>query len=235
MYREASRGKETEEEEEMKAFHNDKKVKEKYLARVIAHQNADNLIRGRGWQNGKGCAVGCTLEAYNHARYEAELGIPEWLARVEDSLFEGMSEAKSHTWPEKFLEAIPIGADLEPVKVQFIVMLLKYTLKSMDAAKYDENKWPQVKRAIEQSKSAVKQMIAAQESGDNKTIEAAWSAAWSAAESAASAAWSAASAASAAWSAASAARSAASAARSAASAAYDYYADELLKMLKKAK
>lgn len=30
----------------MKAFHNDPKVKAKYVARVRAHQEADRLIRG---------------------------------------------------------------------------------------------------------------------------------------------------------------------------------------------
>lgn len=44
------------------AFHNDPKIKTKYLKRVRAHQKADNLIRGEGWNNGKGCAVGCDME-----------------------------------------------------------------------------------------------------------------------------------------------------------------------------
>lgn len=66
----------------MKAFHNDHSIKEKYLARVKAHREADNLIRGTGWEDGKGCAIGCTLEAYNHSLYPDELGIPTWLARI---------------------------------------------------------------------------------------------------------------------------------------------------------
>jgi hypothetical protein len=73
---------------------------------------ADNLVRGIGWENGKGCAVGCTLEDYKHSRYETELGIPEWLAGVEDTLFEGMSVEKSKTWPEMFLSSIKVGDDL---------------------------------------------------------------------------------------------------------------------------
>ena len=146
----------------MNSFHNDPEVKKKYLDRVIFHQKADHLVRGQGWEDGKGCAVGCTLENYNHAAYEKELGIPEWLAQVEDTLFEGMSEEKSRTWPEKFLEAIPIGVDLEPVKAKFLCVLLRHTLKSMDAAQYDAEKWPGVKAAIEGSKSAVNQMIEAQ-------------------------------------------------------------------------
>lgn len=42
----------------LQAFHNDQAVKTKYVNRVIAHQKADNLIRGQGWQGGKGCGKG---------------------------------------------------------------------------------------------------------------------------------------------------------------------------------
>jgi hypothetical protein len=207
---------------ELRAFHNDEAVKEKYLTRVRHHQKMDHLVRGQGWTGKKGCAVGCTLEKYDHKAYEPELGIPEWLARVEDTLFEGMSEEKSRTWPEKFLEAIHIGVDLEKAKVPFLIVVLEDTLVSMDKTQYDKEKWPNVTKAIEGSKAAVRQMIEAQKSGDKKLIEAARSAAYSAYSAAYSAADSAAD--SAAYSARSAARSAAdsadSAAYSARSAAY---------------
>ena len=61
----------------MKAFHNDPAIKEKYLSRVRAHRAADELIRGTGWDGHRGCAIGCTLESYDHARYPIELGVPE--------------------------------------------------------------------------------------------------------------------------------------------------------------
>lgn len=55
--------------------------KSMYLARVRAHQQADELVSGIGWDGKKGCAVGCTLHSYDHARYEPLLGVPETLAR----------------------------------------------------------------------------------------------------------------------------------------------------------
>lgn len=54
----------------MKSFHNDQKIKTKYLARVRAHQKADEIIKGQYWEDGKGCAVGCTLHSSNHNAYE---------------------------------------------------------------------------------------------------------------------------------------------------------------------
>lgn len=130
----------------MKAFHNDPAIKAKYLARVDGHTKADNLIRGIGWNGFRGCAVGCTLEDYDHARYPIELGIPEWLAHVEDRLFEGMTETKAHTWPRDFLNAITPGADLEKIKGPFLIMVLESTLTT-----FDHEKYPNVKAAIEGS------------------------------------------------------------------------------------
>ena len=108
----------------MQAFHNDPSVKEKYLSRVAAHAAADRLIQGTGWNGSKGCAVGCTLEAYDHSRYPIELGLPEWLARLEDSIFEGLPAEDAMTWPQRFLEAIPVGADVEPVRHKLAVLRL---------------------------------------------------------------------------------------------------------------
>jgi hypothetical protein len=132
----------------MKAFHNDVAVKRKYLKRVRAHQKADELIHGIGWNEstGKGCAVGCTLDEYNHAKYETELGIPEWLAYVEDTLFEGMNKKKSETWPEEFLKAITVGAKLDKIKGPFMIVVLERAL-----TKFDHDKFPDVKAAINQT------------------------------------------------------------------------------------
>ena len=93
----------------MKTFHGDKKIKAKYLKRIKAHAKADEIIQGTGWRNGKGCAVGCTLENYKHKQYEVELGIPEWLAYLEDKIFEGLQKEDAMKFPVQFLSAVPVG------------------------------------------------------------------------------------------------------------------------------
>lgn len=112
----------------MQAFHNDDKIKQKYLSRVKRHRELDNIIQGTGWNGERGCAVGCTLENYNHAAYEKELGMPEWLARVEDTIFEGLTKEKAMLWPERFLAAIHPGADLEKIKTPFFIFILEQNL-----------------------------------------------------------------------------------------------------------
>ena len=97
----------------MLTFHNDPSIKAKYLARVKAHQEADEIIQGHYWQKGKGCAVGCTIEGDNHRKYKTELGVPENIAYLEDRLFELMSNEDAKLFPYKFLDIIPVGVDLE--------------------------------------------------------------------------------------------------------------------------
>ncbi len=255
----------------MRAFTDTTMTKPELVAEMKWHQEQDNFMKGTYSDlGGKGCAVGCAIMSLNkkknlniyvgsHDSYEPHFGVPAWLARLEDEIFEGVSIERSKIWPVEFIEAINEGSDLEKIKKPFIALVLKSTLKN-----FDHKKYPEVKAAIEgsikfweteyESEAAESAAESAAEPAARSAAEsaaepaarsaaesAAWSAAWSAAESAAepaarsaaeSAAWSAAR--SAAWSA---ARSAAEpAAESAAeSAAFEYYADELLKLIRECK
>jgi len=106
------------------AFHNNSQVKEFYLNRVRHHRVQDEIIQGTYWKEGKGCAVGCTLHSSNHRSYEIELGIPELLAHLQDAIFEYLPPENAKEFPEKFLEAIPVGADLGEVWSKFALWLL---------------------------------------------------------------------------------------------------------------
>jgi len=106
------------------AYHNNPKIKEKYLARVRAHVKADQLVHGQYWEDGKGCAVGCTIHSGYHQAYEIELGIPRILAHLEDRIFESLPNGQAQQWPEQFLQAIPVGADLSSVWPRFAIWML---------------------------------------------------------------------------------------------------------------
>jgi hypothetical protein len=216
----------------MKAFHGDEAVKQKYLARLKAHHEADEIIQGTGWENGHGCAVGCTLNKYDHVAYEHELGLPQWLARLQDVIFEGLPVGKAQQFAVDFLAAVPIGADVSEVR---------FKLASARGHKTREAQTANPAAYAKQCVAAIDLVIAYCD--DPLRTEIQRSAAWSAAESAAAAAaaWSAAESAAAAWSARSAAaRSAAvesAAVESAESARSDHYeweAATLLELLRNA-
>ena len=120
----------------MLAFHSDPTLKSFVLAELQQHRADDKLVKGDYWGKGKGCAVGCTLEAVrlrrgessinhaSHALYETELGIPSVLARLEDRFFEALPNGDSQAWPERFTSAIRPGADLAMVWPRFADWLL---------------------------------------------------------------------------------------------------------------
>jgi hypothetical protein len=168
------------------AFHGDPAIKEKYLSRVSAHAAADELIQGTGWEDGKGCAVGCTLHRYEHAGFETELGIPEELAYLQDGIFEGLPNGEAKAFPAQFLSAIQPGADLSLVWSRFAVWML--TDEEQGVIRFAKD-FPAVKNAILLVSNLHTQRI----SGNNPTAAAwaaAWDAAWDAARDAArDAAW----------------------------------------------
>jgi hypothetical protein len=241
----------------MKAFHGDPAVKQKYLARLKAHHEADEIIQGGGWDGSHGCAVGCTLNKYNHSAYEDELGLPRWLAYLEDRIFESLPLVDAQRFAVDFLESVPVGADVKNVHWK-----LASQRHTRDRDRLLSNPEPYAKQCvaaldlvIAYCDSRVKTKSAAESarSAAESAAWSAWSAAWSAAaESAAWSAWSARSAArsataesaaesaawSAAWSARAAAESAAESAESAESAEWsDHFkweAETLIALLRNA-
>ena len=114
----------------LKAFHSDPTVKQFFLDRIQQHQADDAIVKGQYWEDGKGCAIGCTYHSNNHMAAEQEAGIPIMLAWLEDSIFEGMPNDQARQWPNKFMEAITVGADLTKVGPKFLLWLIRDYIKS---------------------------------------------------------------------------------------------------------
>ncbi|CAN5356254.1 hypothetical protein BH09VER1_BH09VER1_28800 [soil metagenome] len=99
----------------MIAYHGKKSLKTNTMKIVETHRLADTLQQRMIGQDGKGCAVWCTVGAYRHDDYETKLGIPVELAVFEDRIFESLPVAAAKLWPSQFLGAIQPGADLSLV------------------------------------------------------------------------------------------------------------------------
>ena len=166
----------------MQAFHNDQSIKEKYLSRVKAHYAADEIIKGKYWEDGKGCAVGCTVHSS-----EKELGVPQWLARVQDRLFEGMPNADAKEFPVKFLEAINIGSDLNKIKTPFLLYIVRSARNSFNHEKFP-NTLKKIDAVILKIESGVAYATYAAAYADAAYADAAADAAYAAAAAAAYAA-----------------------------------------------
>ena len=159
------------------AFHADPAIQKKYLARVDAHRAADEIIQGEGWSGSRGCAVGCTLDAYDHGRYPTELGIPETLAHLEDAIHEGLPLADALDWPGRFLRAPRLGADLSLVWPRYAVWLLTEEAPSPSGALVAALH----KRRIDGAEPAIREWTEAA-----RAARAAW---WAGSAGSAAAAW----------------------------------------------
>lgn len=160
----------------MLSFHSDQSIKSNYLARVAAHADADEIIKGKYWEGGKGCAVGCTIHGETHQSFERELGIPQMLAWLEDVIFEGLPNRLAKTWPERFLRAINPGRDLSPVGWRF----LHWLLTGSGLAEFDH---PLIEDAVQRCSAVLIPLIRSQPV-DAGAAKSAVGAAWAAREAA---------------------------------------------------
>ncbi len=192
------------------AFFSNPDLKAFYVKRMEAHVEADEVIRGEGWDGHRGCAVGCTLNAYSYAQYLIQLNLPQWLAQLEDEMHENISDDWGTPFALQFLRAIPVGADVEPVRHHLGVFIMDRNLERVKSLDID----PKLKASVFNTIAEVRNLHSEALSGVVSKQR------WSSAESAArSAEWAAA------W----------SAAESAFTAEYDAIAHELIRLLKKAK
>jgi len=218
------------------SFFGKPELKQKYVDRLQEHRRLEHLTQQVGWKGGKGCAIGCILEAYDHSLFPIELGLPEWLARLIDITFERLPKGDAERFAEDVLQAIPVGVDIEPVRHKVAIRRLTRLLDTVP--KSDQSYYQEVINAVQQviqyhkapdAESAESARRAAESAA--RSAESAKNAARSARRAAESAARSAESAKNAAWSAARSAESAKNAAWSAA-AAYQEMAKDLIEELK---
>lgn len=131
---------------DLRTFYNRPELKEKLLHRIGEHEKYDAIARGSyeswtatrlGGMAPKRCAVGCSVRdlweagtepADWHEAMQDMFAIPEWLAYLEDAIFEGMPFDASKGWPRRFAEAIPVGVpmgDLSPIMDRLSVQRLR--------------------------------------------------------------------------------------------------------------
>ena len=93
-------------DQKLQAFHNNSQLQQEFLDRAQGHYDADELIHGIYWEDGKGCAIGCMIHSSNHEDLESLYGIPEWLGRLVDVLFEGMENKYSKEFYLSFIKTV---------------------------------------------------------------------------------------------------------------------------------
>ena len=211
----------------MLSFFGSQCLKDAVVARVREHQRLDQIAQQIYWDGSKGCAIGCVLHSDEHMAFEQQLGLPVFLAYMDEHIFESLPLDEAKAWPLRFIEAVPVGVELALVFPRFMHWLMsdpqgmrqyanRETLPIVDTlvelyarriagVPFDlRAAWSAARSADSAAWSAESAVSAARRaawSAVNAARRAAWSAAWSAVSAARRAAWSAESAWRAAWSA----------------------------------
>lgn len=187
----------------MLSYQGKPEVKACFEARFAAHRAADEVIQGTGYENGRGCFIGCTMNAYDHEAFANQIG-PLWLGYLADAIFEGLPKLEALQFGSDLLAAIPVGVDLEPIRHRVAIARIDRLIALQQAALGKTTM--DINTVINEALGALSAVRRCHEA-ELGSLVCDWSAAWSVADSAAQ------SAESAAWAA---ARSAESAARAAA-------------------
>lgn len=136
------------------SYHGDEGLKSLIVAEMERHREQDQFVKGTYGtdedDNFKGCAVGCAINSlnkilnkscstYDHAVFEEELGIPVWLARLQDCIFENLPNGECSKFAVDFLSSILVGVDLEPVKWKFCSYLIRENIDRVMNLNIDED------------------------------------------------------------------------------------------------
>jgi len=107
-------------------FHGEQQLKDSLLSHLATMREQGRFVQGSiaYWENGHGCAVGCAIaegaKEITHSdgplqQYERLFGIPAGVVAAQELIFESLPLAEAELWPERFVTAIPVGADLSGV------------------------------------------------------------------------------------------------------------------------
>jgi len=156
------------------AYHGDHELKSTLVALAIKHAEQDEYIKGiyaqideYDCETFRGCSVGCSIYDLNnmagdqtsdygdHTYLACKLGVPLFVVKMQDDIFEGLPLEKSIAWTQRLFSAIPVGADLLPVAPKF----LKFVLESC-STDVEGDEFKQQRTSVEQSLSVIENWIA---------------------------------------------------------------------------
>lgn len=97
-------------------------------AEIAAHIDADQVLQGTYWENGKGCFIGCLTHSHCAEKVTERFGMPEPLVEICENIFEQSGKTDSVTFFKDVGDAIGSdGKDLSRVHWAF----LRDTLKAL--------------------------------------------------------------------------------------------------------
>ena len=95
-------------------------------AEVAAHIEADALIRGQYWGDGKGCFIGCLTHSDDPAPAFERFGLPVAVLRIAENIFEALPDDEGRAFFAALPDAVERdGKDLSRVHWAFLAAELR--------------------------------------------------------------------------------------------------------------
>lgn len=93
---------------------------------VAAHIEADALVRGQYWSDGKGCFIGCLTHSADPTPAVERFGLTEPLLRIAESIFEALPDDEGRAFFAALPDAVERdGKDLSRVHWAFLASELR--------------------------------------------------------------------------------------------------------------
>lgn len=113
----------------MLSFFGDQGLKNAVVERVQEHQRLDQILQGKYWEQCddgvfRGCGIGCVTHSSDHMDFERLLQLPVALAYLYEHIFESLPGEDANAWPLRFIQAVPVGVDLDLVLPKFVHWIL---------------------------------------------------------------------------------------------------------------
>jgi len=106
----------------------DQETKDKWVAIMQAHQDADDFIQGSWFdeESGKGCFFGCAMQTENNPLEQAieDMKLPAWLVYLAEEIHEGLPREDAKKWPLTLCKAIPVDVDIEMIQCELSILRL---------------------------------------------------------------------------------------------------------------
>ncbi|MEE9351487.1 MAG: hypothetical protein V3U78_04450, partial [Thiotrichaceae bacterium] len=105
----------------------DQETKEHWIKTMQEHQDADRLVQGRWFKNGRGCFFGCAMQTDENAlpKAIAKMKLPAQLVYLAEQIFERLPQKEALKFPVELCKAIPVNVDITNVFHQLSILRLR--------------------------------------------------------------------------------------------------------------
>ena len=117
------------------AFQGSEEFRKQMIQAADNHERLDHYMAGTYGEGVKACSVGCSIRSVNklrktklsnnsHSELADELGVPVFITRLQDRIFEGLPADMRPAFTGRLFRAISAGADLSGVLPLFLLRVL---------------------------------------------------------------------------------------------------------------